>query len=167
MDEKWVRLEAIGFMESEQGRNTLCASKEEIRTVLLRFLRAIHHQLGKRPQDLDGEDMRLLLSDLLPKHFAPGDLLGSCTIEIISNYLDYLEEHQLVPALFELRNALAQEGGAFENRIQAGKGTGDGQPLGIQQETVRHRGTKVGRNDPCPCGSGKKFKKCCMRLGDG
>ena len=22
---------------------------------------------------------------------------------------------------------------------------------------------KVGRNDPCPCGSGKKFKKCCMR----
>ena len=21
---------------------------------------------------------------------------------------------------------------------------------------------KVGRNDPCPCGSGKKYKKCCM-----
>ena len=27
-------------------------------------------------------------------------------------------------------------------------------------ETV-HRGARVGRNDPCPCGSGKKFKKCC------
>lgn len=23
-------------------------------------------------------------------------------------------------------------------------------------------GKKVGRNDPCPCGSGKKYKKCCM-----
>jgi uncharacterized protein len=23
------------------------------------------------------------------------------------------------------------------------------------------RGAKVGRNDPCPCGSGKKYKKCC------
>ncbi|VTP70009.1 Predicted metal-binding protein related to the C-terminal domain of SecA [Leclercia adecarboxylata] len=23
-------------------------------------------------------------------------------------------------------------------------------------------GTKVGRNDPCPCGSGKKFKNCCL-----
>ena len=22
-------------------------------------------------------------------------------------------------------------------------------------------GTKVGRNEPCPCGSGKKYKKCC------
>ncbi|WP_436231241.1 SEC-C metal-binding domain-containing protein [Caballeronia sp. LjRoot29] len=21
---------------------------------------------------------------------------------------------------------------------------------------------KVGRNDPCPCGSGKKYKKCCL-----
>jgi preprotein translocase subunit SecA len=25
----------------------------------------------------------------------------------------------------------------------------------------RHRTVKVGRNDPCPCGSGKKYKKCC------
>ena len=23
------------------------------------------------------------------------------------------------------------------------------------------RSTKVGRNEPCPCGSGKKYKKCC------
>jgi len=23
--------------------------------------------------------------------------------------------------------------------------------------------TNVGRNDPCPCGSGKKFKKCCLK----
>ena len=23
---------------------------------------------------------------------------------------------------------------------------------------------KVGRNDPCPCGSGRKFKKCCAQL---
>ena len=27
--------------------------------------------------------------------------------------------------------------------------------------TLRRAGDKVGRNDPCPCGSGKKFKKCC------
>ena len=28
-------------------------------------------------------------------------------------------------------------------------------------ETFRREAPKVGRNDPCPCGSGKKFKKCC------
>jgi len=30
-------------------------------------------------------------------------------------------------------------------------------------ETVRKAGPKVGRNDPCPCGSGKKYKVCCRR----
>jgi preprotein translocase subunit SecA len=30
-------------------------------------------------------------------------------------------------------------------------------------EPIRNKGERVGRNDPCPCGSGKKFKNCCMR----
>ena len=29
--------------------------------------------------------------------------------------------------------------------------------------TVVNDGPKIGRNDPCPCGSGKKYKNCCMR----
>ena len=28
-------------------------------------------------------------------------------------------------------------------------------------ETIRREAPKVGRNDPCPCGSGKKYKQCC------
>lgn len=31
--------------------------------------------------------------------------------------------------------------------------------------TVRREGPKVGRNDPCPCGSGRKFKQCCGQGG--
>jgi len=30
----------------------------------------------------------------------------------------------------------------------------------VSQQTVTREGPKVGRNDPCPCGAGKKFKKC-------
>ena len=30
-------------------------------------------------------------------------------------------------------------------------------------EPIRNRAEKVGRNEPCPCGSGKKYKNCCMR----
>jgi len=29
------------------------------------------------------------------------------------------------------------------------------------KQTIKRTGEKVGRNDPCPCGSGKKYKKCC------
>ena len=31
--------------------------------------------------------------------------------------------------------------------------------------TMVRQGPKVGRNDPCPCGSGKKHKKCCLGAG--
>lgn len=30
-------------------------------------------------------------------------------------------------------------------------------------ETVKRESPKVGRNEPCPCGSGKKYKKCCLK----
>jgi preprotein translocase subunit SecA len=53
----------------------------------------------------------------------------------------------------------------------------DGQSITVQQqaaianmqrgdkkpEPIRNRGERVGRNDPCPCGSGKKYKNCHMR----
>ena len=29
--------------------------------------------------------------------------------------------------------------------------------------TVVNESAKVGRNEPCPCGSGQKYKNCCMR----
>jgi preprotein translocase subunit SecA len=32
-------------------------------------------------------------------------------------------------------------------------------------KTIKREMPKVGRNDPCPCGSGKKFKQCCGRNG--
>ena len=30
-----------------------------------------------------------------------------------------------------------------------------------ENQTVRNEGPKIGRNDPCSCGSGKKYKNCC------
>ena len=34
----------------------------------------------------------------------------------------------------------------------------------LAPEPLRREAPKVGRNDPCPCGSGKKFKACCGRI---
>jgi preprotein translocase subunit SecA len=45
-----------------------------------------------------------------------------------------------------------------ERELQAARMAGAGDGGGVQQRRV---GDKVGRNDPCPCGSGKKYKKCC------
>ena len=49
-------------------------------------------------------------------------------------------------------------------RLALGRGPdtkeSEGDAYGVP-EPLRRTGPRVGRNDPCPCGSGKKFKKCC------
>ena len=47
------------------------------------------------------------------------------------------------------------------SRGEAGQGAG-GETEEGKGVTVRREGKKVGRNDPCPCGSGKKYKRCCL-----
>ncbi len=49
-----------------------------------------------------------------------------------------------------------------EQEMQMNKGAAgeEGKP----QEPVKRDGDKIGRNAPCPCGSGKKYKKCCGKL---
>ncbi len=51
---------------------------------------------------------------------------------------------------------------AFQRRkrreLEQARMAGAGEMQTVQQVV---RGEKVGRNDPCPCGSGKKYKKCC------
>ena len=42
-------------------------------------------------------------------------------------------------------------------------GTGAANNAQVKKEPVRNKDKKVGPNDPCPCGSGKKYKKCCMQ----
>jgi preprotein translocase subunit SecA len=70
---------------------------------------------------------------------------------------------RLVPArqetaqeIEEKRLALGRRQRMQESHADAGDGPGD-RP---KQETVVRAEKKVGRNDPCPCGSGKKYKKC-------
>ena len=49
-------------------------------------------------------------------------------------------------------------------RQSVAKETGTSAPdKTVKKQPVRTAATKVGPNDPCPCGSGKKYKKCCMQ----
>jgi uncharacterized protein YecA (UPF0149 family) len=35
-------------------------------------------------------------------------------------------------------------------------------PMALEMTREQRRRGRVGRNDPCPCGSGQKFKRCCF-----
>ena len=60
---------------------------------------------------------------------------------------------QLRPQQEVKREKVAKETGA----------AGAGGPAQVKKEPVRNKAKKIGPNDPCPCGSGKKYKKCCMQ----
>jgi preprotein translocase subunit SecA len=67
--------------------------------------------------------------------------------------------------LWQEAEAVHDETGQFESRsaeemYAADHGGSEGEMV-VQQ--IRRDQPKVGRNDPCPCGSGKKYKKCCGR----
>ena len=58
--------------------------------------------------------------------------------------------------------ARVQVGATTVKRERVAKVTGEsaGSDGTVKKQPVK-KGQKVGRNDPCPCGSGKKYKKCC------
>lgn len=47
-----------------------------------------------------------------------------------------------------------------EEQVKAGLPGEDETPLPPPVQPI-HKSAEIGRNDPCPCGSGKKYKKCC------
>ena len=54
------------------------------------------------------------------------------------------------------QGGVRRQGGSMPTAAPKAEKTG-------KQETIRRDMPKVGRNDPCPCGSGKKYKNCCGR----
>jgi preprotein translocase subunit SecA len=76
------------------------------------------------------------------------------------------EEAKAVPAVAEKELSDLVESGVAdknedEDEVQA-RGRGKARTAGDGATTapVKRERPKVGRNDPCPCGSGKKYKKC-------
>ncbi|TFG82545.1 MAG: hypothetical protein E4H20_07470 [Spirochaetales bacterium] len=69
------------------------------------------------------------------------------SVEFIASYVmnDLNEEHHEVARFVKQDGAWLYESGE------------------VKTATVTRAAPKVGRNDPCPCGSGKKYKQCCGR----
>ena len=68
-----------------------------------------------------------------------------------------LKDHRLVP-FTDTIGTLSKWHGFSEDYIQRKR---QWELDEKQSETVTNPYRNVGRNDPCPCGSGKKFKVCC------
>lgn len=71
-----------------------------------------------------------------------------------------------VPRLVEAFLGRLEADGRLADGRLLGKGIAASAPAYLEAASgkprpFRNPGTKLGRNDPCPCGSGQKYKKCC------
>jgi preprotein translocase subunit SecA len=88
------------------------------------------------------------------------DLFMDMTERIKTDVVEFLFKAQVAPSDEHL--ALRQR--QTPQRAMARRGSMPGMQEdsgGAPVTTVRRQGEKIGRNAPCPCGSGKKYKKCC------
>ena len=69
-----------------------------------------------------------------------------------------------VSSVYQVNNLVHEQLSAYDQFTQQADEQG---PPGEAQKikTITRNVPKVGRNDPCPCGSGKKYKKCCGHVG--
>lgn len=163
MGDSRARLEAVRFAESTHARAAGELSNADLVDAVERFLDACYRDAGAAPEKLDGDQVReIALVHLARRCYAKEPFVPRLGA-ILAAFFDHLEETTLVPQLFEIRRTLSEIADEIPNAVRAipdSERGGDAKP----QSPIRRPSDKIGRNDPCPCGSGKKYKNCCLRL---
>ena len=155
-------------------------SPDEIEQLLLDRAEKLYNE----KEEMFGENMReiervILLQNVDRKWMehldAMDDLKGSIGLNAYAQR-NPISEYRIESAdMFDMMNSEIKEDTARMilsvqpkreiKRVEVAKVTnegfvGSGEPV-KKKPVVHKKNEKVGRNDPCPCGSGKKYKKCC------
>ena len=161
MPESRVILDAAAFMDSTHALGIDAACTDDIRTITQRFLAVCYDDLGKAPRQLQGDELLLALRQFLPRHFGKKEQLAQAVPSVLTAYIEHLDDTGILSHRYELQQAVADGTQAFLAAVADGRAQAASVAVTGKAKPFVHRASKTGRNDPCPCGSGKKLKKCC------
>jgi hypothetical protein len=120
--------------------------KEGAPSVCAEFLR-------RSRESTEAELRRVLLEEMPALDLPP--VLRPAVPEALAAFLDWLEDSGRLGGGRSLARLIGALGPAYAERCSP-KG-------GLRIPPVVKKTADIGRNDPCPCGSGRKFKKCCAK----
>jgi len=83
-------------------------------------------------------------------------------LDMFQEMVDQIKR-ETIQMLFRIQIATEEETEQLQEAQQQPMFLSHGQSTGGSKRKPAKRAAKVGRNQPCPCGSGKKYKKCCGR----
>lgn len=138
VDSAWKdHLLAMDYLRSAVGQRGMAQldPKVEYKREGMRMFETLWESIGERVTDL------IFKMEHLPEDF------------VSNTFVETNASHAPAPAPEPTSQISQEQQAAIDN-------SGDKRQV---VETIRNRGQKVGRNDPCTCGSGKKYKACCMR----
>jgi len=122
-------------------------------------------QIGQNYLDEKGKCIKIL-ADFLEQADEETSDLNSLIVENLVD-LKAIEKIDVIKSAFDREIFDVENFGAFSDfedvEIAFGIKEKRTKPYPWVQQPIKH--TKIGRNDLCPCGSGKKFKKCCLGNG--
>jgi hypothetical protein len=136
-------------------------AKENLEPVLAAFFRKAmegNPAAETRPsglEDLKAKDVEAILLGHMPHLDLPVDHKRSVPDQL-EGFFAFLKDTGRFPPAGAWRMCVEANRKKYLDSLRS-----DGSVRGT---TFKKQYTDVGRNDPCPCGSGKKFKKCCMEL---
>ncbi len=157
MVNKNVALEVAAFLDSEEAKALAQPGTPEVRKIVEAFVELCYDQVGAKPALMDGHDVHGVLGHALPGRLKRKDPLAAHVPAVLRAFFTHLEKDQVVPQIYEIRQALEATFDEFQETVRTGHNVHHHH---AKQAPVVHQAEKTGRNDPCPCGSGKKFKKC-------
>ena len=143
--ENWVS----DFCVSDAARSLAPELREVAGALLVAFLTGACEARGIEPEEIEEPDVKAALLGPVARLAVPAAVQDQVPAAC-GALLAYLEA--------EGRLGGGRALGAFAKALTAGyveAASGKSKP-------VIRPGSKIGRNDPCPCGSGKKYKKCCL-----
>ncbi|MFT4539443.1 MAG: hypothetical protein ACI835_001890 [Planctomycetota bacterium] len=158
MSRKRVLLDSAEYLDSSDAAELQMQGLGDLRKQAELVFSICYEELGKRPERIDGQDMEAMLALHLPRRMKRRDPLAERMPDILGSILSHLEMSRGLPFAFETRMALNQGAEVFEQQVESGDLAG--QRAGPRSAPEVNQAEKLGRNDPCFCGSGKKFKKC-------
>ncbi len=158
--ENWVG----DFVLSDRLRETPPTTHEHAAAALVEFMVAACSARTAQPNDIPARD-----HDIEPDEVEEADLKHALLNTVARLNVSGGEAAKAdLPALCAVfLSQLEDEGrlgggrmlGAYVRALKdAYQEAGSG-----KRKPITRPGSKIGRNDPCPCGSGRKYKQCCMR----
>ena len=157
MPSKRATLALAAFLDSPQSILLPEPDRDGQRTLVEPFLAVCEEELGLEPRLLDREHVVEAVARCLPRRLARDEPAARHAHAVLEAFLEFTESREVVPFGFEVRLGLADAEAPF----LAAVASPDTQRVGSGPvDPFVHGAARTGRNDPCPCGSGRKFKKC-------